>query len=114
MLWEGYSKEDASWVGEEDVTRRENHCLYRNTDCYCRSFESPGLPYCVIADPASHLIAAVQKSLKSGVNCSNRFDLDFRTDVFTLLFRGKGRNPPKGRGLFYDRNDFDTTYFKDD
>ena len=84
------------------------------TDCYYRSFESPGLPYRVIADAASHLIAAIQKSLKSGVNCNNRLDLEFRTDVFRFLFNGKGRNPPKGRGLFYDMNDFDTTYFKDD
>ena len=77
-------------------------------------YESPGLPYRVIADASSHLIAAIQRSLKSGINCNNRLDLEFRTDVFRLLFSGKGRNPPKGRGLFYDKNDFDTTYFKDD
>ena len=85
-----------------------------NTDCHYRSFESPGLPYRVLADASSHLIAAIQNSLKSGVNRNNRLDIEFRTDVFRVLFNGKGRNPPKGRGLFYDKNDFDTTYFKDD
>ena len=68
----------------------------------------------MIADAASHLIAAVQRSLKSGVNSNNRLDLEFRTDVFRFLFNGKGRNPPKGRGLFYDADDFDRTYFTDD
>ena len=48
------------------------------------------------------------------MNKNNRFDLEFRTDVFVFLFDRKGRNPPKGRGLFYDINDFDETYFKDD
>ena len=65
----------------------------------------------MIADATSHLIAAVQRSLKSGVN---RLDLDFRTDIFRFLFNGRGRNPPRGRGLFYDLDDFDKTYFKDD
>ena len=81
---------------------------------YYRSFESPVLQYRVVADAASHFMAAVQKSLKSGVNCNNRLDLEFRTDVFKLLFNGKGSNPPKGRGLFYYMDDFDTTYFRDD
>ena len=78
---------------------------------YYRSFDSPVPPYRVIADAASHLIAAVQKSLKSGVICNNRLDIEFRTDVYRFLFNGKGRNPPNGRGLFYDLNDFDKTFF---
>ena len=86
----------------------ENHCFI---SCYYRSFKSPKVPYRVIADAASHLIA---KSLKSRVNCNNKFDLEFRTDVYKLLFNGKGKNPLKGRGHFYDMNDFNTTYFKDD
>lgn len=93
-------------------TGRSIFLCYNNY--YYRSFESPVPQYRVIADAASHFMAAVQKSLKSGVNCNNRLDLEFKTDVFRFLFNGKGRNPPKGRGLFYDMDDFDRTYFRDD
>ena len=57
----------------------------------------------------------MQRSLKSGVNCNNRFELEFRRDVFRFLFNAKGRKPPlaNGRGLFYDLEDSDTNYFSD-
>ena len=77
-----------------------------------RSFESPTPPFRVISDATVAFITALQKSLKSGINKNCRFDLEFRSDVFRFLFDSKGRNPPKGRGLFYDLNDFDKTYFK--
>ena len=65
----------------------------------------------MIADATSHLTAAIQKSLMSGVNnCNNRFNLEVRTDAFRFLFDGKHRNLPR---LFYDMNDFDKTFFKD-
>lgn len=79
-----------------------------------RSFESPTPPYRLIADTISHFTAAIQRSLKTGINSNNRLDLEFRTDVFRFLFDGKGRTPPNGRGLFYyDLDDFNKTYFKD-
>ena len=90
--------------------------MHSLTDSYfdhIRSFESPTPPYRVIADATSHLTAAIQKSLKSGVNSSNGLDLEFRTDVFRFLFDGKGRTPPNGQGLFYDMDDFDNTFLKD-
>ena len=74
--------------------------LYRNTDCYYRSFESPGLPYRVIADAASHLIVAIQKSLKSVVNCNNRLDLEFRTDVLDFYLMVKVGTPRKEEDFF--------------
>ena len=66
----------------------------------------------MIIDAVSHFKAAIHRSLKSGMNCNNRIDIEFRTDVFRFLFNGKGRNPPTGRGLFYDMEDFDRTYFE--
>ena len=130
MLWKRYPKEEASWVSEENITsaaiRLEPTCLSCFNICssliliiiiiilsYYRSFETPTPSYRVIADATSNLTAVIQKSLKSGVNCNNRLDLEFRTDVFKVLFDGKGKKPPNGQGLFYDLNDFDKTYFKD-
>ena len=69
--------------------------------------------YRLIVDASSHLKAALQKSLKSGVNINNHFELEFRTDVFKFLFSSKGKKAPTGRGLFYDLEDFDPTYFRD-
>ena len=77
------------------------------------SFESPTPSLRDIMDATSQLKAAVHKSLKSGVNKNNRLELEFRTDIFRFLFHGKGKTPPTGRGLFYDLQDFDTTYFSD-
>jgi len=56
----------------------------------------------VVADNVSNLIVQVQKCLKSGVNLHCMFSVDFRVDVFYFLFKGKGRAPAAGRGLFYD------------
>ena len=61
-----------------------------------------------------HLKAAFHRSLKSGVNSNNKIELEFRIDVFKYLFNGKGRNPPTGRGLFYDLEDFNVNYSCDD
>lgn len=80
---------------------------------HTRSYESPTPAYRLIVDTTSNLIAALQRSLKSGVNTNNHFEVEFRTDVFRFLFNGKGKNTPTGRGLFYDLEDFDTTYFCD-
>ena len=80
---------------------------------HCRSFESPSPQYRLVADAASTFIAAVNKSLKSGVNTNCKIEIKFRTDVFRYLFNNKGRKPTTGRGLFYNLDDFDTTYFTD-
>ena len=48
------------------------------------------------------------------MNCSNRLEVEFRVDVFRYLFQGKGHAPPRGRGLFYNLEDFDETYFMDE
>ena len=48
-----------------------------------------------------------------GVNSNCKIEVEFRSDVFRYLFNNKGRKPPTGRGLFYDLDDFDRTYFTD-
>ena len=42
------------------------------------------------------------RSLRSGVNCLCSSSFCFRTDVFTYLFGGKGRECPHKLGAFYD------------
>lgn len=65
--------------------------LFLTLYAHCRYFESPSPAYRLIADSASSFKAAVDRSLKAGVNCNNRIDIDFRVDVFKYLFSGKGR-----------------------
>ena len=77
----------------------------------CRSYENPNPEYRLVADHASLLVDNIHKSLRLGVDRMCRFTLEFRTDVFTFLFRGKGRKPPSGQGLFYELQDFDLLYF---
>ena len=85
--------------------------LFLTFYAHCRCFESPSPAYRVIADAVSSFRAAVDRSLKAGLNCNNRIEIEFRVDVFKYLFSGKGRTPPTGRGLFYDLEDFDATFF---
>ena len=66
----------------------------------------------MIIDATSHFKAVIHRNLKARVNCNNKLDVEFRSDVFRLLFNGKGRNTPTGRGLFYNIEDFDGTYFE--
>ena len=49
----------------------------------------------MIADAVSSFKAAVDRSLKAGLNCNNRIEIEFRVDVFKYLFSGKGRTPPR-------------------
>ena len=63
-------------------------------------------------DGVSNLCAAVEKSLKLGVNLHCTFKVELRTDLFKYLFSDKGRRPPRGLGLFYQLEDFDNRYFK--
>ena len=81
---------------------------------HCSTFESPQPSYRLVADATSHLKCAINRSLKLGVNCSNRLEVEFRVDVFRYLFHGKGHAPPRGRGLLYNLEDFDKTYFMDE
>ena len=68
----------------------------------------------MIADNVSNLVLQVQRSLKLGVNLNCMFTVECRVDVFNFLFKGKGRPPPAGHGLFYDLSAFSSTYFPSD
>ena len=50
-------------------------------------------------------------SLRSGLNRLCSFSFPFRTDMFTYLFGGKGRECPHRLGAFYDMHGFDAFYF---
>ena len=57
-------------------------------------------------DGVSNLCAAVEKSLKLGVNLHCTFKVEFRIDIFKHLFSDKGRRPPRGLGHFYQLLDY--------
>ena len=42
---------------------------------------------------------------------NTKFTVEFRTDVFRLLFGGKGERANNGRGHLYQLTDFDSKYF---
>ena len=67
-----------------------------------------------ILDCVSSFTDAVNKSLRKGVNRGCQFTVNFRTDVFTFLFKNKGSQPERGRGHQYSLDDFDSTYFPPD
>ena len=81
----------------------------------CSTFKSSQLPsYRLVSDAMNHLKYAINHSLKLGMNCSNRLEVEFRLDVIKILFHGKGHTSPSGRGLFYNLEDFDETYFTEE
>ncbi len=42
---------------------------------------------------------------------NSRFTVSFRTDVFMLLFGGKGQETSRGKGRLYSLEDFNSEYF---
>ena len=87
--------------------------LVSHITVHCRSFESPSPLHRVVADASSNFVATVERSLKAGIHCNCKIEVEFRADVFRYLFSNRGRKPPTGRGLFYYLADFDKTYFRD-
>ena len=65
---------------------------------HCRCFDSPSPG---IADAIISFKAAVNHSLKAGLNSNNRIEIEFR-DVFKYLFGGKGRTPQQDKGQALD------------
>ena len=63
--------------------------------CFYRSFLHPSPSKRVIMDHTSKLVAAIQKSLKTGTLRDNKVSLEFRSEVYNYTFQGKGR---KDRG----------------
>lgn len=59
----------------------------------------------------STFTTAVCSSLRAGTIRNSRFTIPFPTDVFTVLFGGKGQEVSRGRGRLYSLEDFDSKYF---
>jgi len=67
--------------------------------------------YRVVSGNVSSLILGIQCSLRQGINLNCKFNVEFRLDVFSYLFNGKGSLPPSGQGKLYNVDDFNPTYF---
>ena len=71
----------------------------------------PEPPLRALPDNVSTFVAYISASLKCGVNCSFKFTVPFRTDVYMFLFGRKGKEPSHGLGRWYENDDFNTEYF---
>lgn len=78
---------------------------------FCRNYEDPSPPFRVVSDSVSSLILGIQGSLRRGINLNCKFNVEFRVDVFSYLFSGKGSLPPSGQGKLYNLDDFNPTFF---
>ena len=61
-------------------------------------------------DCTSNFVTAIKKSLKVGTVRQCKFDVEFRLDVFRLMFDGKGQSAPRGRGMTYTKADFPNNF----
>ena len=57
---------------------------------FYRSFLHPSPSKRAIMDHTSKLVAAIQKSLKTGTLRNNKVSLEFSSDVYSSVFQGKG------------------------
>ena len=98
VLWEGYPREEASWIAEEDITcaairygfrKKKNiiECQYYSIQ---RSFITPKPNERVVLDSISSFLDGVTRSLRVGTVRNTKFTVEFRYDVFRLLFGGEG------------------------
>ena len=118
VLWEGYPREQSSWIAEEDITCaaiRYGFCKKKNIVCQYysiqRSFITPTPNERVVLDSISSFLDGVTRSLRVGTVRNTKFTVEFRTDIFRLLFGGKGERANNGRGNLYQLTDFDSKYF---
>ena len=87
--------------------------FYYITTSHCRCYihVHPEPPLRALPDNVSTFVAYISASLKCGVNCSFKFTVPFRTDVYMFLFGRKGKEPSHGLGRWYENDDFNTEYF---
>ena len=76
-----------------------------------REFECPQPNARIIMDCVTKFKQAINLSLKSGSVGNNCIRIEFRLDVFRLLFDCRGQPPISGKGLLYSLEDFDDHYF---
>ena len=82
------------------------HCFY-----LCRSYKGPRPAFQVVSDNVSSLILGIQGSLRRGTNLNCKFNVEFRIDVFSYLFSGRGSLPPSGQRKLYNLDDFNPMFF---
>ena len=64
-------------------------------------------------DAVTSFLCSLHRSLNLGTIRGCHFNVEFRLDVYNYLFKGKGTKPPSGRGLLFNLEDFDSTFFCD-
>ena len=62
----------------------------------CRAYNHPNPDKWAILDSVSNSVDAISRSLRAGTVRNTKFTVEFRTDVFKLLFAGKGEVASKG------------------
>ena len=77
----------------------------------CRAYIHPNPDKRAILDSVSNFIDAISRSLRAGTVRNTKFTVEFRTDVFKLLFAGKGEAASNGRGYLYQQADFNSGHF---
>ncbi len=85
--------------------------LYSSHSSSNRCYLSPVVDEEVIHTCVSNLTSSICNSLRVGIVRNCRFSVSFRTDVFMLLFGGKGQDPPHGKGKLYFLDEFSSRYF---
>ena len=79
-----------------DFVKKKNIvCQYYSMQ---RSFITPTPNERVMLDSISSFLNGVTRSLRVGTVRNTKFTVEFRTDVFRLLFGGKGERANNGRG----------------
>ena len=95
----------------QDKIGKPTIILYKPTYIFVQVLCNPQPSFRDILDSTSVFIAAINRSLKMGVNRECHININFRTDIFQFLFKNKGSNYSHGSGQFISLEDFDTTFF---
>ena len=77
--------------------------LCYNNVMECRAYIHPNPDKRAILDSVSNFIDATSKSLRAGTVRNTKFTVELRTDVFKVLFAGKGEVASNGRGHLYQQ-----------
>ncbi len=97
VLWEGYKREEASWVKEEQLLQPFGNfmlCLHNYTCAILysshfssnRCYLSPVVDEEVIHTCVSNLTSSICNSLSVGIVRNCRFSVSSRTDVFVVVW----------------------------
>ncbi|XP_019858046.1 PREDICTED: uncharacterized protein LOC105314460 [Amphimedon queenslandica] len=100
VLWKNYSKEEATWEPESEIT-----------EAAVRLYHEPQPPIRAILDAVSSFSLVLQNNLKAGLLRRRSMSLEFPRYVFNFLFNNKGNHTSNRPGCLYQRCDFSAEYF---